>query len=574
MATVARDLAVAYHLGVNGDSYNSFVTPATAESEPRVVAMWPQTTCWPVPETKGTVTGAVPVITVSTPAAVNTGLLQVPHSDVYYRIWVVPPTITQQNPAFNVDVPFRVWSAYLVSNTLNSITPVGATGLTLDLSAPRVFAPVEEVLVNLQVTSAAPAVVDATYTFTFDLGSGTFDYEAVLIEWIREIAEIPVTETWTWYTDVMRARNSTEQRVSVRRQPRRLMQFPMVVADDSEYRTWYDRLYNYMATQVLIPFHQYHTLITAGSAVSATSISFDLAQTDVRAGEYVVILRPTDGATFVIKLGTLTGSGANTDAPLTQATQVGDLLFPAAFGRLVDKSSIEMGSIAGTVDVGAYIIDFRTQFNRPGSAAVITSFDSLNVLTELPVVTRNKARTTFEAGVTVIDNETGVHVSSSQWTHAYEGGGRQFYIARRLDPGKMDYWRDFLVAARGQQVPFLMPSWRADLTLAATPLPGAAQILVNRSNYATNYFPYDTYTRFQFKATDGSLIYRKATGAAAQAGNQSLITLDTPLPVTAIWGLGFTISFLNRARLADDAVRWTHFGAFSLLDLVMRTTDQ
>lgn len=574
MATVQADLGLAYRLGTVDDLNWRFawVLPTTDTDEPRVVSKWPPT-AQPISEHIGALIGAWVTPTILTPATVNTGLEISPHGHVYYRIWVVPSLISLENPALLTNIPFILWNAYLVSNSLTSITPTGATGLTLSISAPLVFDPVEEQTVNLQVTDAAPAVVDASYLFTFTYGTGILDFEAVLIEWIKEIAEIPVTERWSYLTDVIRSWNGTEQRISVRRQPRRFLEFPILLDDDADRRDWYDRLYSYTGSQVLIPFFQYHTYITTASAIGTTQIFFDPAKTDVRASEYVVILRESTEESFVLKLTTLLVNGANLNAALTRATQVGDMIIPAAFGRLVNKTSISMGSVAGSVDLGAYIIDFRSQFNRPGSVASITTYDSLQVLTELPVVTRSKADEQVDVGPLLIDNESGVYEQRVPWSHAFIEGGRQYYIPRRVSPVKMDYWRDFLTATVGGRVSFLMPSWRDDLVLSVIPSAGATQILFSGAGYANKYFAHDTYQRFQFTNPTGDIIYRKASAAIAQPGNTSLVTLDTPLPTDVTWSAGFVIAYLNRVRIFDE-VELTHFGTYSLLGFTFRTCDQ
>jgi len=527
-----------------------------------------------LPESLGIVPGAYVDPTIHVLADHAVGLNEQPYSDIYYRIWVVPDTINLQNPGLGVDIPFVVWSAWNEPNQLTTVTPTGATGLTIDLSAPSDFDPVEERTVNVQITSAAPATVHATYLFTFTLGSGLFTLNATLLEWIKTIPEVPVVETWAWLTDFIVGHNGSEQRIRLRRQPRRRMEYSVMVQNDADRRTWYNRFHQYLSTHVLIPFYQYDTVVTQDAAISATKVFFDPSRTDFRDGEYSIVYRPSDGSTYVLLLDTIEVDGATLPAPLTFPVYAGDLIVPSFFGRLDNRGGIEMTSVAGRVGLGAFIIDFRSQFDRPGSTAIITTYDGLNVLERRPVVTRGPAPELMDTNPTLIDGLTGAYASKVGWLHPYVGGARQFVFARKTQPGELDYWRDFLTATGGQCIPFLTPTYRQDLVLATTPPAGALQINVVDTLYALDYFQFDTYTRFMFTNPDGSTVYRTAVDAQAQADMTTLITLDTALPVTADWATGFDISYLNRVRLDDDVVRLTHFPITTIVDLSVRTTDQ
>ena len=573
MATVARDLRLHYRLGITqADNVTQGIFGAVDPSRAREMA---GNSLSVIPyESVNVLTGAYvnPVITTLATNA-NVGLITAPYEHVYDRIWVVADHISTQNPALLTNIPFKIWNAFLVGNTLTTITPTGATGLTLSISAPLAFLLVEEKTVNLQVTSAAPPVVDAHWLFTFTFGSATFDFDAILLEWIKTAPEMPVIEMWEWYTNTILSFNGSEQRIGLRAQPRRRIEYPIFIRNEADRREWYHRFYLYLSQQVLLPFYQYFTLLSQDSSVSSSRIYFDPAKTDFRANDYAVIFRPSDETSYVLRLTTLQVDGADLLSPLTQNLIAGDFIAPAFFGRLQNMSGIKMKSVSGQVAIGAFIIDFRSQFNRPGSAAVIVSYDGMQVLNRVPVVTRDSADELLDVNPILIDNKTGVTNSTSPWLHAKVQGGRQFVIARRRNPTEMDYYRDFLTNIYGSRDPFLLSTFFEDLVLSATPSAGSVQITVQNPNYALNYFAFDTYKRFQFTNPNGDVIYRKATAAVALADNTTQITLDTPLPVTGVWGVGFTIFYLNKVHLAADDVKLTHTSMTTLLDMVVRTTD-
>lgn len=98
----------------------------------------------------------------------DAGLEEFTYGEIYNRIWVIPRYMRVQNPTLGVDIPFSIWQAFPTQNNMSSIGGSGQTGLTLDLSAPRMFGILEELEVNLQVGASAPNEVSATYLFNFD----------------------------------------------------------------------------------------------------------------------------------------------------------------------------------------------------------------------------------------------------------------------------------------------------------------------------------------------------------------------------------------------------------------------
>ena len=138
----------------------------------------------------------------------------------------------------------------------------------------------------------------------------------------------------------------------------------------------------------------------------------------------------------------------------------------------------------------------------------------------------------------------------------------------------MDFWRDFLTACNGMREPFLLPTWRRDLFLSTIPNPGDPTILIEGATYGSQYWPYDTYKRLQFWNSSGDIVYRKVTAVADQPGGTTLLTLDNSIPMSFNWNEDFTISFLNKVRLASDEVQLNHEEMFTTLELAVRTTDQ
>lgn len=389
--------------------------------------------------------------------------------------------------------------------------------------------------------------------------------------WVNEVPEVPVIETLEWLTSIVTANNGVnEQRMALRLQPRKSISVDYLIVDETRRYNAYRQLYAAPDGKVRIPYFQYSTFLTQGSAAGSTRLYFDPAKTDVRTGETVIVYRRSDHSFFGIELGALLSDGANTQLPLAQQLYTTDLLVPSEAIIAQERTPIQMSIVSGPLSVEGVVSRVRSQFTRPGSSTSFTTYDSLIVLDKRP---NAGAEEGFLRDLDIFDNETGLIDSEAHWLHPFLDGQRSYFIPRVKTPSEMDYWRDFLHAVRGMREPFLLPTWFPDLVLNATPLNNASTIDVVTSDYSSNYFPYDTYKRMKFEAPDGSIIYRKINSVLVLSSTVQRLTLNSALPGTSSWDNGFTISYLNKVRLGSDQVKLTHFGITSIVEFVVRTTD-
>lgn len=398
-------------------------------------------------------------------------------------------------------------------------------------------------------------------------------FSPVALDWVRDLPERQVVERLAWLTSVVTADNgSVEQRMALRMQPRRNVEMSLLLPDEASRRAEYRRLHDAPAGRVRVPLYQYATMLTQAVSAGATKIFFDPTRTDLRDDEYVLVYRPSTDESFVFRVTTVVADGADTAVPLAQALRVTDFIVPTLEGFLDNGLGPSMGPIVGELGLGFTVSETRPSFPRPGSAAVIATFDGLNVLDRRPLAD-SAVGERFDRHPTVLDVETGMYDERVSWLHAFVAGSRRFTVQRLLTPGEMDYWRDFLHAVRGMREPFLAPTFREDFALAAIPSSSSVTIDVFTTNYSTVYFVRDTYKRLRLEAPNGDVLYRKVTSVLVLSGTTQRLTLDVALPGTSSWASGFKVGYLNRVRLAADTVSLTHEAALTTVELALRTTD-
>lgn len=109
------------------------------------------------------------------------------------------------------------------------------------------------------------------------------------------------------------------------------------------------------------------------------------------------------------------------------------------------------------------------------------------------------------------------------------------------------YW---LHTRKGRQQSFHVPSWNADLTLAAAIAADASTISVNAAGMSSAAFPTDLYLRKR----DGSDLCFRVTGAADPSGGRETLLLEAPLGVSVQpWEVEI-LCFLRKMRFDSDRI--------------------
>jgi hypothetical protein len=538
---------------------------ANADPFPAAVA---DTAAADVPALVGAVAYPDSAIYADVPAVVAGNFL----FDYYYRIWVLPEVLNAQNPIYDVPIPFAIWNAFPqpLTNTLESIDRLAATGLSLDIDVGAVFRAVEYRVVNVTITPAAGLTIAAEFDFNFDAGTGRFFFNATIADFVQMVPDPPVTETWAWLTDVIPSRDNTEQRIALRSTPRRTIKYGFLLEDETERRRQYQRWYKSLGNPIVLPFYQYHTKLVATSLEGSSKLYFDPAKTDMRDGDFVIVMNEATVTGHLVKIDSVDPDGATTNAPLQFDATKGLLVAPTFTSRLNDNTGLSMKSVTGHLDVAAMVLTYRASFKRPGSTAVIPTFDGMPVLNLRPIAA-GETPEVFDANYDVVDSTTGIQRMYVSWPHPVVGGTRKWTIRRRQNPAEMDWWRDFLDTIKGQWKAFLMPTWFADLTLAELPTVGTGQLRITNADYASLYFPFDTFQRLQLE-TDAGILWRKVLAATQNPDGTTTLQLDIGFASADEVAIA-KVSFLNRCRLNSDTVTLTHERLRTQIELPTRTVD-
>ena len=494
--------------------------------------------------------------------------------DYYFRVHVSPLKLDLQTVASSQTRQFKVWNAWpettaqlsdiLVSN------PVGIeiTGQAVPYSMP----PLKELTYDITVGTSGPPNINVEVQFDF---SNVADPLPILITGTRAVKfdivpEVPVNETWEWLSDLMVATDGTEQRIALRGEMPRVELNLKVKFDSSEsIRRFYSDLASSIG-RLWIPEFQYATRTTAASASGSLQVYFDGTQTDIRAGDYVLIQTPVTA--MLVEIKTLNASGGLVSSALVADIPANSLIMPGSPALIDNQTSIDRYAVnqAAETTLICKMIRQRSTLTRTGSAVTLPTFLGSPVVDKRPLADE-LVKDEVSTGQISIDNQTGLPDIISRWDYSRIGGPRTFKVNRIKAPDEMDYWKTVFAYCRGQARKFWMPTYRDDMKLAVAPSDATTTYTIEGTQYAEKIWPIITHRYIEIETASG--IHRTQITGASVTGSNTIILLTTPLPTGAGWRSVSRISYLLPVRLNDDKVEWKHYGLESLLNLSIRTAE-
>ena len=494
--------------------------------------------------------------------------------DYYFRVHVSPLKLDLQTVASSQTRQFKVWNAWPFTNAqLSDVlvsNPVGIeiTGQAVPYSMP----PLKELTYDITVGTSGPPNISVEVQFDF---SNVADPLPILITGTRAVKfdivpEVPVNETWEWLSDLMIATDGTEQRIALRGEMPRVELNLKVKFDSSEsIRRFYSDLLSSVG-RLWIPEFQYATRTTAASASGSLQVYFDGTQTDIRAGDYVLIQTPVTA--ILVEIKTLNASGGLVSSALVADIPANSLIMPGSPALIDNQTSIDRYAVnqAAETTLICKMIRQRSTLTRTGSAVTLPTFLGSPVVDKRPLADE-LVKDEVSTGQISIDNQTGLPDIISRWDYSRIGGPRTFKVNRIKAPDEMDYWKTVFAYCRGQARKFWMPTYRDDMKLAVAPSDATTTYTIEGTQYAEKIWPIITHRYIEIETASG--IHRTQITGASVTGSNTIVLLTTPLPTGAGWRSVSRISYLLPVRLNDDKVEWKHYGLESLLNLSIRTAE-
>jgi hypothetical protein len=475
-------------------------------------------------------------------------------TDWYYRIHILPALENLGNVVSNEVFTVGVWNAWLAtSQTLNSITPAGATGISLtgQPAPPLIFTPNQQLNYTLNILPLGPPTIDASYTFTFAdaevvvltiLGSRITAW-ALTPDW-----ETPVTERLGWKTDKLRAWDGSEQRRALRIAPRRAVRF-LTWMSKPEKAFVENQLFGWGALKWALPIWWDGQPLSVASNPGDLVVLCDTVGRDFVAGGLAIIL--TDARTYeVIQILTLTATQLNLARVVVGSWSIGAKLYPVRASRLLATTRItrENGSYAA--------LEPQFQIDEPCDwtpATGLPAYRGAPVLEDSPSVTATYEGS-YERETFTIDPQTGALEVIDTAAIGFPSNSHNWFLKGKTAHSN---FRALLYLLQGQLSEIWVPSYEDDLLLTADIASSDTTIQCQNSGFGL-FAGVQNRKDIRIELTQGTVYYRRITGSSSIGGNAELLTISSALGVNVPANTVRRISFMALSVLATDEIAIEH----------------
>ena len=474
------------------------------------------------------------------------------NDDFYNRIIISPSTIDAGKVITTQTYQISVWNGYLVTRTMSAITASNADGISLVPSeaVPSSFAGLEEQLWTLNINTVGPPLIETDYTLAFDSGDEHIDVVGTRIfAWTFEPnwARSPI-ERLEWKTDVITSHNGSEQRIALRTQPRRIMEYQIGIVDNAARNRFEALLYGWGARSWLIPIWWEGQFLSANLAAGSESVTLSRVSADWYVGVNAVIWR--DSNTYeIVEIDAVSGLALSFKSPTQQSWTAGiDRIYPAYTALL--ESQMRLDRFTGQSISG--VCRFRLDTDGAEPSYSPTNYRSAPVITEAPVWVRDLT-SEYQRMLSEADFGTGRVAREDQAGMPFLKTSHHWV---REGKSNIDVLRALFYAQKGRQRMAWLPSFLPDLEPVAQISAGGTIIDVRFGYIQQQLATLIGRRDIRIESVAGAVYYRRITAVAIVNADTERVTVDTSVPVTLQPADVARISWMMPVRLDTDAVEF------------------
>jgi hypothetical protein len=513
-------------------------------------------------------TGSATNPTGQSPAyADSTGVVRTettPGHDWFNRVHLIPRKVFDFGLiASTVTDTFEIFSAW---KTAISFTAFGnpVTGLTIPfLPTPIATVPpftsfdaptsarFNYVPLSITVSKDGTPLFDDYLTFSFATGETlSIRVLGTRVSVITAIYESEFEERWEFITDYIESTNGTEQVISLVNKPVQYFSVNYLL-DSTDRQRFHNTLFGSQARMLGFPVWHEDVYTTAAISAGATSVAVEATtNVDFRVGGLAIIYEsPTkyDVALIsAISTNLLTFTTTPTRFAYT-ATKI--RVAPVRLGYFINEPT----GVRYPVTLEGFNATFRVWDNETGMFAQDTStwnsYSGLVLLDDANLMS-GSVQQQFGLRTWVIDNNTGSIEVSTDWGGNQLKSTKGFRVGNRADMMKL---KKLLLALRGGQISFRIPTFIEDLTAVAQLTSASATIDISHINYTKYVQAKEPKKVFRITFTDGSSLIREIQSSIEVSDTVERLTLNANWPATYQVSSISRIEFLQLARFNTES---------------------
>ena len=509
---------------------------------------------------RGALANQLPISEITTPSAGV--IVRQFERDWYHRVHLLPGRMALGNLLSTQIRQVEVWNAHFATKTLSAIIGQNNGGLTLTapVNPPTTYGMLESRLHNLSIGLDGPPVIEASFIFQFPGEAPTLSVTG------RRVVVFGIAPDWSdgwlerlmWATDVLTARDGTEQRIRLRSQPRRSLEFSLLAAGDEAalldvlLSAWQARVY---ALPVWTDKSRLSSRVNAGSTV------IPVATTHLEyAADGLLVIGTDSRNTEAAEILSVASNTVTLKQPLLQTWPAGAFVVPAQTARLRMKQGVSR--ITESIARSRLVFDLvESSVIAPQEATM--RFKSAPVWLQRPNRLRD-VDTEYQRLAEVLDFETGIT--------AVDDSAACPFIRRSFDylcqnRGEIAALRGWLAARQGRFCTFWHPTWESSLVPTRKLLAGQTAMTVASRGYALYFNSLPGRRDIACLHKNGQWYLRTILGfGPGSSGEEEVMTLDQPFSFDALPEDWLALYFLEKTRLDADQIE-LHWLTDSLVEV-------
>lgn len=470
--------------------------------------------------------------------------------DWYHHVHLLPAKIALGNLLSTQMRQVEVWNAHFAPKTLSAVVGQNDGGITLAAPAnpPTTYGKLESRLHNVSVSLDGPPVIEASFTFQFPDEAPTLSISG------RRVVVFGLTPNWAdgwlerlmWTTDVLAARDGTEQRVSLRAKPRRSLEFSILVGRDDAalldvlLSAWQSRVY-------ALPIWPDKAVLAATVTAGSTLVPLTTTNLEYEADGLLVIgldSRNTEAAEVL----SVASNAVTLKQPLLQTWPAGAFVTPARTARLRVTQAVSRVTDAIARSRLVFDIASTTAITKQESA---TTFNSTPVWTTRPNRVRD-VDTEYLRLAEVLDFETGITAVDDHAARPFVRRSFDYLFKNRTE---IAAFRGWLAARLGRLAAFWHPTWEASIVPTQKILSNQTVMTVASRGYALYFNPMPGRTEAAFLHKNGTWYFRTITSfGAGITGEEEVMAISQSFGFDANPEDWVAIYFLEKTRLDADQI--------------------
>lgn len=447
------------------------------------------------------------------------------------------------SPGQTIDV--GIWNGFGRGDTVASISISQSNAISISgLSVGTTFGNYEEITIELAILSTAGLRINCDITISFDSGeSVSFNVIGVLASAVLFVPESHMLEFISFLTNIITAKDGTEQRRALRLYPRHSLAVNWLETNPTEANKVKNVASGKAATSIGNGFWQMNRHVNTQPSADDTVIFVDTSYAIYKEGADIILWEEGGSVYEIGTISTFDGSSITLEDPIVNTYSnaiVAPYYFmkpsaPISWKDHVNHTAFDLESLmAETIDVDEWT--FTDTYNGIG----IMPYDCNLFESDS---TETKLLNTYEE----FDGQTGVFTKSQKWDASKQVTRFGIHATTRGDCWKM---RQLCYYLRGRQKTVWVPTLDRDFVPTADL--GGTEINCEENGYATYVFSDDAILKHIAVYENGQAPAYSEITAASEGDGAQLLTLDSSLSVADKDDV--KISFLTLSHLNTDTI--------------------